>query len=277
MCKSSPKPTKKPGASVNKTGKNEGIIDDPTPVISFISPEELSHKVTSWVYNDHPSIKPTKYPIVLSHGMGGDRAFLKSFTGIKKWLSESGLEVLQPQVFRYGKIPLRSGLMKEHILEYLEKNNIEKVNIIAHSMGGLDGRYIISELGGHEFISSLTTISTPHYGSTYCDWILEQLNPNEKLELISNYLPFEIGAWDNLTTHYLKNEFNPKYKDHPDVKYYSVAGAVDFSLTNPLSFSGGIITPLEGPNDGLVSVESSKWGTFLGTGIISNSCYGRYM
>jgi hypothetical protein len=37
-----------------------------------------------------------------------------------------------------------------------------------------------------------------------------------------------------------------------------------------LNWSGEVIERLEGPNDGLVSVESAIWGNFLGTGIFKS-------
>ena len=42
-----------------------------------------------------------------------------------------------------------------------DKKN-EKVNIIAHSKGGLDARYMISKLNMGEYVASLTMISSPH-------------------------------------------------------------------------------------------------------------------
>ena len=40
-----------------------------------------------------------------------------------------------------------------------------KVNIIAHSMGGLDARYAIAKLGLADRVASLVTIGTPHLGT----------------------------------------------------------------------------------------------------------------
>ena len=54
--------------------------------------------------------------------------------------------------------------IKKKILEVIEKTGCEKVNIIAHSKGGLDSRYAISILGMDKYTASLTTISTPHRG-----------------------------------------------------------------------------------------------------------------
>jgi triacylglycerol lipase len=45
------------------------------------------------------------------------------------------------------------------------------VNLMAHSMGGLDCRYLISKVRPEEYTPlSLTTFSTPHHGSPFMDW-----------------------------------------------------------------------------------------------------------
>lgn len=44
------------------------------------------------------------------------------------------------------------------------------------AQGGLDGRFLISRLKPTTFhIKSLTTIATPHRGSSYADWILKDV------------------------------------------------------------------------------------------------------
>jgi len=45
------------------------------------------------------------------------------------------------------------------------------VNMLAHSMGGLDSRYLISHLRPTDYAPlSLTSVSTPHRGSPFMDW-----------------------------------------------------------------------------------------------------------
>lgn len=61
----------------------------------------------------------------------------------------------------------------EQMHDYL-KHNLPKgtgVNFVAHSMGGLDVRYLISNLKPSSYTPlSLTTIGTPHRGSPFMDW-----------------------------------------------------------------------------------------------------------
>src|SRR6185369_6230360 len=44
-----------------------------------------------------------------------------------------------------------------------------KVNILAHSMGGLDARFAIARLGLADRVASLTTVATPHRGTALAD------------------------------------------------------------------------------------------------------------
>lgn len=76
----------------------------------------------------------------------------------------------------------------------------------------------------------------------------------------------ETGAFSQLTQKYMSESFNPRTPDDPSVRYYSYGA----SMPNPHLFSlfrkpHRVIEAVEGANDGLVSVESCKWGEYKGT------------
>ena len=92
-------------------------------------------------------------------------------------------------------------------------------------------------------------------------------------------------AYANLTSTYLNTIFNPATPDHPNVKYFSVAGRIaNMSVWHPLWLPKMVLdgfeerererlrregSPLwrrdeEWGNDGLVTVQSARWGEFLG-------------
>lgn len=225
----------------------------------FLSLEEIllpPHKL---------SPKLPQYPIALVHGMGGDKPFLRYYRTINEDLHSLGVQYVQPQVHRYGIVEKRAAQLEEQLLTFLKQNkSVKKLNLIAHSMGGLDSRYLISKLGGNEYIASLTTIGTPHHGSSYCDFCVDKAISPLKLENIIQLFDFEYGAWNNLTTRYLK-DFNINIRDDPAIKYYSIAGDALISKTNILYLPYQYIRRAEGPNDGLVSVSSATYGDFLGT------------
>lgn len=86
-----------------------------------------------------------------------------------------------------------------------------------------------------------------------------------KVYKVLEFFGLESGAFSQLTRDYMAKEFNPRTPDREGVLYYSYGAMVNPSLWSMFRQSGKIIKRLEGPNDGLVSVASSKWGTYKGT------------
>ena len=93
-----------------------------------------------------------------------------------------GVEVL------IGKVP-SSGSIEERatvLCGLIEKRFPgREVNLIGHSMGGLDCRYLISQIPHSErtfVVKSLTTIATPHLGSSFADFLLEDVIGLERAE-----------------------------------------------------------------------------------------------
>lgn len=116
-------------------------------------------------------------------------------------------------------------------------------------------------------VLSLTTIATPHRGSTFADWMFKRLGPLNipKLYKAMEYVGFETGAFEQLTQEYMTKSFNPRTPDDPGVRYFSYGATLRPHLTSVFRKSHHVIEPVEGPNDGLVSVQSSQWGEYKGT------------
>ena len=90
----------------------------------------------------------TKYPIMLVHGTGfRDRKHLNYWGRIPKALTEQGATVFYGQQDSWGSIEHNAGVLKDNLNKYIMETNIEKVNVIAHSKGGIEARYLISSLG----------------------------------------------------------------------------------------------------------------------------------
>lgn len=79
------------------------------------------------------------------------------------------------------------------------------------------------------------------------------------------FFGFETGAFSQLTQKYMKEEFNPNIPDREGVSYYSYGASCKPRLWSMFRQSHRIIQRVEGDNDGLVSVSSSRWGTYKGT------------
>lgn len=79
------------------------------------------------------------------------------------------------------------------------------------------------------------------------------------------FFGFETGAFSQLTQTYMRDNFNPKTPDREGIAYYSYGANVNPRFWSMFRQSHRIIQRIEGENDGLVSVQSAKWGTYKGT------------
>ncbi|KAJ5580184.1 uncharacterized protein N7459_006169 [Penicillium hispanicum] len=208
-----------------------------------------------------------KHPVVLAHGLFGfDELRLAGpyFPGVQYWrgikeaLTAQGIEVVTATVPPSGSIEARA----EELARIIEIGARGKdVNIIA--MGGLDSRYMISQLQPQNFkVLSLTTIATPHRGSAVVDYAFEQIGADRlpQIYYTLHRLNVETGAFAQLTRKYMSETFNPNTPDVEDVRYFSYGASAEPSIWSVFRLSHRILAEAEGPNDGLVSVASSHWG-----------------
>lgn len=214
---------------------------------------------------------------MLAHGLLGFAelklagSFLPSiryWRGIQGALTANRATVITASVPPSGSIEKRAAKLAEDIEAQARGRS---VNIVAHSMGGLDARYMISRLrpAGVD-VKSLVTVATPHHGSSFADYLIDAIGPRylpRLYELWERTTGWEPSAFSQLTTKYMPAEFNPSTPDEPSVRYFSYGAMVRDTppLLSPFRLSHRVIEQAEGPNDGLVSVESSKWGTYKGT------------
>jgi triacylglycerol lipase len=201
-------------------------------------------------------------PIVLVHGLFGfDQISVGSWTvahyfpGIPQALVGGGNCVLIPRLSPTQGIASRAAQLKAFLDRKMPN---EPVHILAHSLGGLDARYLISRLGMGKRILTLTTLGTPHKGCTFVDWGVRRLE--WFLKPVFDMIGVPTQAFYDLTTAGCR-EFNEKVPDHPDVRYFSVAGRFQSTLATPeWLLSNHIVLSAEGPNDGVVSIASASYG-----------------
>lgn len=104
----------------------------------------------------------TKYPIVLAHGVVlKDVGRFKAFGKIEDVLKKQGYAVFNADHDGLGSIENNAAQLKRFIEKILSQTGAERVNVIAHSKGGLDTLYMIDRLGMADQIASLTFISPP--------------------------------------------------------------------------------------------------------------------
>ena len=214
----------------------------------------------------------TKYPIFLVHGVFfRDTKFFNYWGRVPKELETNGAKIF------YGNHPSAASIsdsaaeLKLRIAEILEKTGAEKVNVIAHSKGGLDCRYAISKLGIGQNIASLTTINTPHRGCLFAESLLNK-TPDDIKQKVANAYNFTLGKLGEPNADFLAavNDLtDSKCKEldsemgTPKGIFCQSVGSVLIGSTYgkfPLNFSYHLVRHYSGDNDGLVSEESFSWG-----------------
>ena len=185
--------------------------------------------------------------------------------GITDTMRANGIEIITTSVPASASIEERAAKLGQDIAA---KANGKSVNIIAHSMGGLDARYMVSRLQPENVeVLSLTTIASPHRGSSFADFCLEEIGAAHIPMIYRAFesMGFGTGAFEQLTRKYMQEQFNPKTPDDPGVRYFSYGATIQPNLWSVFRASHSVVQRLEGPNDGLVSVESARWGHYQGT------------
>ena len=228
-----------------------------------------------------PSLIPTRHPVVLMHGFGIGASLRRGghLHNQAMHLRSRGVRAVAPNVSPYNTVRARTQMWDDRLRHVLDETNADRLTVIAHSMGGLDARYLIRQMGWHEQIKVLVTVATPHRGSSVARLVLEQPEAvRDWVTDMANWLGsnvLEDGSADmrealrELTPDYVENTFNPEVPDHPDVTYYSFGCQAGEGTTIPVSpifrYFNSYLFDHEGVNDGIVSVESAHWGTYLGT------------
>src|SRR5262249_19242558 len=115
---------------------------------------------------DDSGYTSTRYPIVLMSGLiGWNRLFgvQEYFNGIPEALEADGARVYVVTANQGGAIPERAAEIVPQLRNILAETGAEKLNLIGHSFGGLDARYIAATEPG--IIASVTAVSSPNRGT----------------------------------------------------------------------------------------------------------------
>ncbi|KAL0207222.1 hypothetical protein P9112_011850 [Eukaryota sp. TZLM1-RC] len=232
------------------------------------------------------------YPILLCHGVARFDFVLSKFIdnrsstfsdkfhyfrGLRTFLISKGYTVFHSCVPWSAGVDKRAEVLYENILSIVERTGSPKVNLICHSMAGLDARHMLFNHRHDNIIhtvAGIVTISTPHLGSPFAGFILN--NFKGVLSMVGKRI--DVDACQDLTVEACM-EFanNPEVIDFESkilpkyVQIRSFAGVSDYKSTmSAIKPSHKYIFDREGPNDGLVSVQSAIWKSEFYQGEIPN-------
>lgn len=199
-------------------------------------------------------------PVVLVHGLFGfDRTGLPGlrvhyFRGIVKHLESLGVHAHTVRLPRAAAVPDRA----KALVEKIEALGHDRVDIIAHSLGGLDARYAIAKLGLSSRVRSLVTIGTPHHGTPIANWA--HIGPLGLARKAIRLIGIPLHALDWLTPTALE-KFNSEITNVPGVRYACVVGGVrEAPPAISIVASHAYLRRVAGVNDGLVPISSQYWG-----------------
>ena len=214
----------------------------------------------------------TKYPLLLVHGV-----FFRDFRFLNYWgripgeLEKNGATVFYCNQQSAESVASCGKELADRIAEICKTYGCEKVNVIAHSKGGLDMRAALNIGDTASHVASLTTINTPHRGCEFADYLLGKIGPkqqeavaktyNTALRKLGDSNPDFLAAVYDLTAGSCA-KFNETVHDVPGVFYQSVGSKMNVARGGrfPLNLSTYLVNHFDGPNDGLVGERSFAWG-----------------
>ncbi|MBQ1316165.1 MAG: triacylglycerol lipase [Lachnospiraceae bacterium] len=212
----------------------------------------------------------TRYPVVLIHGAGfRDLKWPVYWGRIPAALEKRGARIFYGLQDSWGSVETNAEAVARRIDGILAESGAQKVNLIAHSKGGLDARMAVSSFGCGGKVASVTTVATPHHGSKTVDrlfalprsfWNTAAFAVDNWIRVVGDKKPDFLRLSEGFTTESMER-FNRENPDDPDVFYQSFGCVMGHPFSDiHLSTANAIVNRIEGPNDGLVSAESARWG-----------------
>ena len=212
-----------------------------------------------------------KYPVLLVHGIAAHdrKGYIKFWGRIPDKIREKGVKVFFGDTDSFGNFESNAEILKTSIDRILHETKSPKVNIIAHSKGGLDSRYLIRKYDYGDKTASLVTMSTPHHGSEIADLVYKQKIVHSDIakkaleifgKLYGDVNPDLYSVNYQLTTKNMK-EFNENIIMDERVYFQSNYSVMENSLDDLMFFYSHLyLKNVIGDNDGVVSEHSARWG-----------------
>ncbi|OZG56930.1 triacylglycerol lipase [Bifidobacterium tissieri] len=219
----------------------------------------------------------TRYPILLVHGV-----FFRDSRLINYWGRIPGELERNGAIIYYGNHQSAASVadsareLADRIRRIVEETGCGKVNVIAHSKGGLDMRWAIAREGIGGYVASLTTINTPHRGCGFADYLLGSIPEPAQRRVAASYNAAAAKLGDThpdfmAAVHDLTQAGCERINrsiglgQFPGIVCQSVGSRLLHATTGrfPLNFTYPLVKWFDGPNDGLVSRPPFPWGDWF--------------
>lgn len=214
----------------------------------------------------------TKYPILMVHGVFfRDYRYFNYWGRIPETLARNGATIFYGNHHSAASVADCAWELTDRIKEIVQTTGCGKVNIIAHSKGGLDCRYAVAMLDAAPFVASLTTINTPHRGCEFADYLLSKI-PKTQQEIVAKTYNTALKKFGDTNPDFLAavydltakscRKMNETVRDVEGIYYQSVGSKLNVASGGrfPLNFSYQLVNYFDGHNDGLVGEKSFPWG-----------------
>lgn len=203
----------------------------------------------------------TKYPIVLEHGLGGfDELFgvYSYWFGIVGALEDGGARVFTTTVSQLNSTEARGEQLIDQIETIVALTGKPKVNLIGHSHGGLDIRYVAAVRP--DLVASVSSVATPHKGAALADYLRNNVQNGSFTENVLAYFANSLGTVIGLLT----GHSNPQ-DGIAALNSLTAAGLATFNASYPQG------VPTTACGQGAASVGGIRYYSWSGTGILTNA------
>jgi triacylglycerol lipase len=203
----------------------------------------------------------TKYPVVLAHGMAGfDELFgvYDYWYGIASALRDGGARVYVTQVSPLNSPQLRGEQLIDQIETIVAISGKPKVNLIGHSQGGLDIRYVAAVRP--DLVASITTVGSPHKGADLATFLAGNIQGGSFTSVVLNFFGGALGTILNL----LSGANNPNDASAA-LNSLSASGMAQFNAQYP----NGV--PTSACGSGASSANGIRNYSWTGTGVLTNA------
>lgn len=241
-----------------------------------ITSDEVEFETEKWeldAVRAESEICKTRYPILMVHGVFfRDYRYVNYWGRIPKELARNGATIYYGGQQSAAAVEDSGRELAARIRQIVEETGCGKVNIIAHSKGGLDSRAAIAHQGMGPYVATLTTINTPHRGCIFAEYLLNKIPEavrqriadtyNAALRRLGDEDPDFLAAVTDLTATACEKR-NADTPDDPTVVYESVMSYCRKARHGkfPLNMTQPVVKYFDGRNDGLVAVDSARWGS----------------